>query len=83
MLSDVVTTPLPSGPFKIVVDGGPIYSAVEVLQFNGPSATALQVGYDTQSSMATEGSVRPSVRQSRVVSRPTPVFRALPLAGMQ
>jgi hypothetical protein len=38
---------LPQGVLKVVVDGGSYYSVVEVLQFNGPSATALQVAYDS------------------------------------
>jgi hypothetical protein len=40
---------LPSGTFKVLVDGGPngILSSVVVLQFDGPSATSLQVAYDS------------------------------------
>jgi len=41
-----ITTPLPSGPFKIVVDGGTTPCSVEVLQVNATSATTLQVAYD-------------------------------------
>ena len=48
LLSDVIRTPLPSGVLKILVDGGTSnYSAVEVLQFNGSSATNLQVAWDS------------------------------------
>jgi hypothetical protein len=78
ILSDVVAGPLPSGPFKIIVDGGSMYSAVEVLQFNGPSATALQVGYDTQSSLTSTEAVRLGhLRRARVAARPRPVFKPL------
>jgi hypothetical protein len=79
LLSDVVATRLPPGVFKILVDGGSKYSAVEVLQFNGPSATALQVAYDSapgsRSSAASAG--RMSVRSARVASTPKQVFSAL------
>ena len=43
LLSDVITTPLPSGVFKILVDGGGSNSTVAVVQFTGPSATGVQV----------------------------------------
>lgn len=79
MLSDVVTGALPSGPFKILVDGGSIYSAVEVLQFNGASATALQVGFDSQPDLTSSAAERrANLRRSRVASRPKTVFRVLP-----
>jgi len=82
MLSDVVVTPLPSGLFKIIIDGGTIYSAVEVLQFNGPSATALQVGYDSQPALIPGGPTQiTNIKRARVASRPKPVFRALPVAA--
>ncbi len=45
-LSQVVPN-LPQGVCKILVDGGAYLSAVEVLQFNGSSATTLQVAYDS------------------------------------
>lgn len=78
MLSDVVAGPLPSGPFKILIDGGSMYSAVEVLQFIGPSATALQVGYDSQSDLTSAEAVRrANLRRSRVAARPKAAFKAL------
>ncbi|HVN04175.1 MAG TPA: hypothetical protein VMT86_07140 [Bryobacteraceae bacterium] len=78
MLSGVVTGTLPSGAFKILVDGGSIYSAVEVLQFNGASATALQVGYDSQPDLTSSAAVqRSNLRRSRVALRPKTVFRPL------
>ena len=79
LLSDLITTPLPSGIFKILIDGGSKYSAVQALQFDGKSATALQVTYDSApKSILDEASVqRTSTRRSRVESRPRPVFNAL------
>ena len=81
LLSDVVSTPLPSGVFKILVDGGSRYSAVEVLQFNGSSATALQVAYDSAPSSSSSVSAtsvrRGNLRSARVASMPRPVFSAL------
>jgi hypothetical protein len=80
LLSDVISTRLPPGVFKILVDGGPKYSAVEVLQFNGLSATALQVAYDSApgSSSRAASSERMNFRSARVASTPGHVFRALP-----
>lgn len=78
LLSDMVAGPLPSGPFKILIDGGSRYSAVEVLQFNGPSAAALQVGYDSPPDRtAAEAVRRANLRRSRVAARPKPAFKPL------
>lgn len=81
LLSDVIAAPLPSGVFKILIDGGAQYSAVEALQFDGPSATALQVGYDSAPSVASSAEAlsakRLSIRSARVESMPRPVFREL------
>jgi hypothetical protein len=82
LLSQVISTPLPPGLFKILVNGGSEnYSAVEVLQFNGPSATALQVSWDSApgaSSNPNAAAVRKtSGRSSRVAPAPKPAFRAL------
>jgi len=75
-----VAGPLPAGPFKILIDGGSMYSAVEVLQFDGASATALLVGYDSGADQGSGGALRPlNLRQSRVASRPKTVFRPLPV----
>jgi len=80
MLSDVVAGILPSGPFKITIDGGSMYSAVEVLQFNGASATALQVGHDSPSALTSSEAVRRgSLTRSRVAFRAKTVFRPLPV----
>jgi hypothetical protein len=82
MLSEVIKTPLPAGVFKILIDGGSThsYSAVEVLQFRGPSATALQVAYDSApaSNVGAISSVRTlGMRSLRMQSTPKPVFRTL------
>jgi len=82
MLSDVVAGPLPKGPFKIQINGQSLYCAVEVLQFDGPSATALQVGYDSSATVASSEAIRLAhLRRSRVALRPRTVFRPLPVAG--
>ena len=79
MLSDVVTGSLPSGPFKILIGDGSSYSAVEVLQVNGPSATALQVGYDNPAGAASTDTVQLlNQRRSRAAFRPKTVFAPLP-----
>jgi len=79
LLSDVIATRLPAGVFKILVDGGSKYSAVEVLQFNGLSATALQVGYDSAPGLSSRGALvgRSNLRSARVASRPRQAFSAL------
>jgi hypothetical protein len=81
LLSDVISTPLPPGLFKVLVDGGLKYSAVEVLQFDGSAAAALQVAYDSaprsSSSLGAAPLRRANVRSARVASMPKPVFSAL------
>jgi hypothetical protein len=80
LLSDVIKTPLPSGIFKVLVDGGSFYCAVEVLQVNGRSATTLQVAYDSarSSTSSTVAVQRPNFGRLRVAPTPKPVFNALP-----
>jgi len=78
VLSKVITTPLPSGVFKILVDGGSAYSAVEVLQVNGTSATTLQVAYDTAPAATAAAVQSANIRRSRVESTPKRVFSELP-----
>jgi hypothetical protein len=46
LLTDVIRTPLPPGILKIVVDAGSNLSSVTFLQFDGDSATSLQVAND-------------------------------------
>ena len=79
LLSKLVT-PLPSGIFKVLVDGGSMYSAVEMLQVNGTSATTLQVAFDTRptTGAAAAPPQRPNLRRSRIESTPQPVFSELP-----
>jgi hypothetical protein len=79
LLSDVIATRLPAGVFKVLVDGGSKYSAVEVLQFNGLSATALQVAYDSApgSISRAASAERMNVRSARVASTLKQVFSAL------
>jgi hypothetical protein len=87
LLKDVISTPLPSGPFKILIDGGSEYSSVAILQFSGASATTLQVAYDSApaagatagaTTSATAAASRLSaIRASRVGSS-RPVFSPLP-----
>ena len=78
LLSDVISTRLPAGVFKVLVDGGSKYSAVEVLQFNGLSATALQVGYDSApgSGLRAASVERMNIRSARVESTPKRAFSA-------
>jgi len=80
LLSQIISTPLPSGPFKVLVDGGSLYSAVEVLQVNGSSATTLQVAYDSAPvSVASAAAVHSSsIRRLRVEATPKRVFSVLP-----
>ena len=67
VLLDDLMSGLPSGPFKVLIDGGSLLSAVEVLQINGSSATTLQVAYDTAPSSASALKTRrPAVRRSHV-----------------
>jgi hypothetical protein len=79
LLSDVIATRLPAGVFKVLVDGGSKYSAVEVLQFNGQSATALQVAYDSApgSSSSAASVERMNIRSARVASTLKQVFSGM------
>lgn len=74
LLSQVVTTPLPSGVYKVTIDGGGNFSSVSILQFSGNAATSLQVGYDTASTTATlaQPGVQPSFRRARLPSTVSP-----------
>jgi hypothetical protein len=80
LLSQIITTPLPSGVIKILVDGGSSYSAVAALQFSGPSATSLQVAYDSSpsTSSAATSTMRANMKNQRVSSTPKRVFQTLP-----
>jgi hypothetical protein len=78
-LADLISTPLPKGLFKIRIDGGSKYSAVNVLQYNGPASTALHVVFDsapTPHSYA-DWIWRPNISMARVSSRPKNAFNKL------
>jgi hypothetical protein len=79
LLSQIISTALPRGFLKVLVDGGTLYSAVEVLQINGNSATTLQVAFDTAPlAGATAAPVqRSNVKNFRVESTPKKVFSPL------
>jgi len=67
VLLDDLVSGLPAGPFKVLIDGGSLLSAVEVLQINGTSATTLQVAYDTAPGTASSLKSRhPAVKRSHV-----------------
>jgi len=84
LLSNVITTRLPSGPFKVVVDGGDTPCSVEVLQVNGTSATTLQVGFDILPDLSVAGSNaakarhKARTRAARGARRPVGAFPPLP-----
>jgi hypothetical protein len=65
LLSQVVS-PLPSGIFKVLFDGGSETSSVEVLQFTGASATSLQVAYDTAPGAAGTGALPAGLKSARI-----------------
>ena len=81
LLKDVISTPLPAGVFKILVDGGPggVLSAVVMLQFNGPSATSLQVAFDSTSTHRVTAAVarKENAGRLRVESMARQMFRAV------
>jgi hypothetical protein len=77
LLSNVVPN-LPTGVLKVLVDGGIYYSAIEVLQVNGQSATTLQVAYDSSPGASANAALRRSVhRRLRAPSAPKPAFPPL------
>jgi hypothetical protein len=82
LLSQVVTTPLPSGIFKVLIDGGTEDCSVEILQFTGASATTLQVSYDTSAGVPTAvtGAVKATSRALRMRPAPHPkgIFPQVP-----
>lgn len=71
LLSSLIS-PLPKGPFKILVSGGSALCAVEVLQISGNSATTLQVAPDSapRSTAIALKPLRPSVKRLSVTSTP-------------
>jgi len=78
-LLDSLVSGLPAGPFKILIDGGTLLSAVEVLQINGQSATTLQVAFDTAPGTSSAlKSRRSAVRKSHVAPTHKVALRSLP-----
>jgi len=78
LLSDLFPS-LPAGLYKILVDGDASLSAVEVLQISGPSATTLQVAFDTAPGPASTAAKlpQPSVKRSHRASIPRQVAAGL------
>ena len=68
---------IPQGVLKVVVDGASLNSLVEVIQFNGPSATALQVAYDSSPASPTKAAIRGSSINRWRAASPKPMFRTL------
>ena len=76
-LLDNLVPSIPSGPFKLLIDGSEL-SAVEVLQINGTSATTLQVAFDTSpGTSAAVRSHRLAVRKSHVAPTRKVAHRSL------
>ena len=79
-LRSVIPGGLPSGVFKVLIDGGGVYSAVQMFQFTGPSLSSMQVAYDSAPSAtaATAAAVRNArAQRARRVPTQAPVFPAL------
>jgi hypothetical protein len=80
-LRSVIKGGLPSGMFKILIDGGTEYSAVQMFQFTGPSLSSMQVAYDSApSATAAVAAAVHSAQAKRARTVPTQkrVFAALP-----
>jgi hypothetical protein len=80
-LSSLITTPLPSGVFKILVDGGTEDSAVQMFQYTGPSVASMQIAYDSApSSTAVVAAAARQVhaKRARAVPPQKQLFGALP-----
>lgn len=84
LLSSIIPTPLPSGVFKVLIDGGTLLSEVEMIQFNGTSATTMQVAYDTSytatpaaGNSSAAAIQRPNLGRPRGAPRNWPVFRTM------
>ncbi len=73
VVSSVFKKGVPAGLFKLVIDGGPsVPSAVQVLQFNGPSATTVQVTNDDPAPRL------PGAWNARVATMSEPIFQPIP-----
>ena len=74
-----ITTALPSGPFKVLIDGGGINASTEMLQINGTSATTVAMAYDVSSGVTATNASKPNVkaavtRKARISSAGKKVF---------
>ncbi len=84
LLSQVVTEGLPSGLFKVVFDGGTAgeHSLVEVLQFDGASATNLQVYPETSPTLLPSNTAQPrSHKYSKITGASRVVGQRHALSG--
>jgi hypothetical protein len=73
LLSNIIPTSLPSGVFKVMVDGGSNKSSVMALQNFGRAQTVLQVSYDTAPGPGAGAIPGPALRPSggpQQMSRP-------------
>jgi hypothetical protein len=71
LLSNIITTTLPSGILKVFVDGGSNSSSVLMLQTNGRAIAALQVSFDTATGVrAIPGPALPNGGPQKQMSRP-------------
>ena len=80
-LRTLINGPLPSGVFKILIDGGTENSAVQMFQFTGPSVSGMQIAYDSApSSTAVVAAALRQAHARRVLSVPAEerLFAALP-----
>lgn len=79
LVSNVIHTTLPPGVFKMVFDGGAsVSSAVEVLQFNGATASSVQVAFDNPNTATTAPDRTPGVWNTRVSASTVTEFPPLP-----
>lgn len=84
-LRTVISKPLPSGIFKILIDGGNENCAVLMLQFSGlqypaPSMSSMQVAFDSSpgSAAVSLSAIRNAqAKRARTISTPKQVFGAL------
>jgi hypothetical protein len=82
LLSNIVSTALPSGILKVFVDGGANSSSVLMLQTNGRAIAPLQAYYDTGAGvLAIPGpgpAARGNVQPASTRATPRQVFGPLP-----
>jgi hypothetical protein len=79
-LRTVITGGLPSGTFKILIDGGTIASGVQMFQITGPAITSMQIANDSapNSSAAVAATTRRAqARTARAVPAEKRMFAAL------